>query len=70
MTKKNDDWITQSEAAETLGLSLAAVNQLVRRGVLVSDTVLGKRVVSRASVDEYIPRAARKSAKKGKGKGK
>ena len=68
MAKKKDDWITQTEAAESLGLSLAAVNQLVRRGVLASETVLGKRVVSQASVDAYTPRAARKAIKKGKGK--
>jgi excisionase family DNA binding protein len=68
MVKKKVEWITQSEAAEVLGLTLAAVNQLVRRGVLVSEKVLGKRVVSRESVKAYTPRAKRSEVKKGKSK--
>ena len=65
---KKDDWITQSEAAELLGMQLPAVNQLVRRGILRSDTILGKRVVSRESVLAYTPRAKRKKATKGTAK--
>jgi hypothetical protein len=64
MAKKEEDWITQSDAAELLGMQLPAVNQLVRRGVLESEIRLGKRVVSRKSVKAYTPRAERK-AKKG-----
>jgi phage terminase Nu1 subunit (DNA packaging protein) len=63
MAKKEEDWITQTEAAELLNMQLAAINQLVRRGVLVSEVKLGKRVVSRASVKAYIPRAERETKK-------
>jgi hypothetical protein len=66
MARKQEDWITQSEAAELLNMQLAAVNQLVRRGVLESEIRLGKRVVSRKSVKAYTPRAERKAKKGGK----
>lgn len=57
--KKKDEWITQSEAAGLLGLTLAGVNQLVRRGAVASENIYGKRLVSRASVLAYVPRAKR-----------
>lgn len=66
MAKKEEDWMTQSDAAELLGMQLPAVNQLVRRGVLESEIRLGKRVVSRKSVESYTPRAERKAKKGGK----
>jgi len=65
--KKKIEWITQSEAAALLDMTLPAINQLVRRGVILSETVYGKRLVSRASAVAYIPRAKRAS-KKVKGK--
>ena len=65
--KTKEEWITQSEAAELLGMTLPAVNQLVRRKVIHAETIYGKRLVSRASALAYVPRAKRAS-KKGKGK--
>lgn len=67
MAKTKEEWITQSEAAELLGMTLPAVNQLVRRGVIHSETIYGKRLVNRASASAYVPRANRTS-KKAKGK--
>ena len=64
MAEPKDEWITQSEAADLLGMQLAAVNQLVRRKVIDSDIRYGKRLVSRTSVLAYIPRANRKTARK------
>jgi phage terminase Nu1 subunit (DNA packaging protein) len=73
MTEKKAEWITQSEAAELLDMSLQAVNQLVRRGVVLSEIVYGKRLVNRASARAYVPRAkrtAKKATTKGKSKSK
>ena len=44
------DLITQSEAAELLGKSLPAVNDLVRRGRLRSVEKFGRRLVFRSEV--------------------
>lgn len=48
-----DDLITQSEAAEILGKSLAAVNDLVRRGRLQSEEKFGRRLVYRSEVENF-----------------
>ena len=47
--------ITQTEAARLKGMSLAAVNDLVRRGRWRSEVVYGKRLVVRADVEAYTP---------------
>jgi hypothetical protein len=45
-----EDLITQSEAAELSGRSLASINNLVRRGRLRSKEVFGKKLVYRSEV--------------------
>jgi hypothetical protein len=49
------DLITQSEAATLRGVSLASINDLVRRGRLRSVEQFGKRLVYRADVLSFAP---------------
>ncbi len=44
------DLITQTEAAELRGVSLASISELVKRGRLRSKEVFGKRLVYRSEV--------------------
>ena len=69
--KYNVELITQTEAAKVRGVSVAAINELVRRGRIRSKTVLGRRVVYRADVLAFEPkthknRAAKKQSTKKK----
>jgi hypothetical protein len=58
MVKKNKkveaedmgDLITQTEAARLRGVSLASINELMRRGRLRSKEVFGKKLVYRSEV--------------------
>jgi hypothetical protein len=58
MAKKNmkveaddmNDLITQVEAARLRGVSLASINELIRRGRLRSKEVFGKKLVYRTEV--------------------
>lgn len=52
---EDEDLITQSEAAELRGASVAAINDLVRRGKLRSEEKFGKRLVFRSDVLAYVP---------------
>jgi excisionase family DNA binding protein len=52
---QTDEMITQSEAAEIRGVSLGAINELVRRGKLRSAERFGKRLVYRSDVEAYEP---------------
>lgn len=54
--------ITQSEAAEMMGKSLSAVNELVRRGRLPSVEKYGRRLLYRSDVEsfEHEPRGRKK----------
>jgi hypothetical protein len=68
--KNGDEWLTQTEAADHLGKSLAAVNELVRRGRITSTNKYGKRLVLRSDVLSFEPlptspkkKAAKKRAK-------
>jgi hypothetical protein len=71
MPKKKDELITQTEAASMKGMTLAAVNELVRRGRLRSESVYGKRLVYRADVESFEPKTRKaRAVKKGKDKGK
>lgn len=45
--------MTQSEAAEATGKSLAAINNLVRRGRIASKEIYGKKLVSLSEVQGY-----------------
>ncbi len=56
MPKAKDEWLTQSDAATLKRMSIAAINELVRRGRLRSELRYGKRVVNRAEVIAYVPR--------------
>jgi hypothetical protein len=53
---KPDELITQTEAAELRGMSLAAVNQHVRSGRWRSLFKYGKRLVYRADVVGFEPK--------------
>lgn len=64
MPKRKDELITQSEAAGLKAMSLAAVNELVRRGRWRSELVYGKRLVYRSEVEAYEPKPRKKAAKK------
>lgn len=50
-----EDLITQSEAADISGRSVAALNDLVRRGRLRSFTRYGRNLVSRSDVLGFEP---------------
>lgn len=50
-----EDLITQSEAADLSGRSVAALNDLVRRGRLRSFTRYGRNLVSRSDVLAFEP---------------
>jgi hypothetical protein len=52
-TNREEDLITQSEAADMMGKSLPAVNELVRRGRLRSVEKYGKRLVSRSDAESF-----------------
>jgi excisionase family DNA binding protein len=51
-------WISQAEAAQLRGVSRQAISKLVRQGRLKSLVVGGHRLVSRADVLSFRPRAA------------
>jgi hypothetical protein len=50
-----EDLITQKEAAEVSGRTIAAVNELVRRGRIKSFELYGRTLVSRAEVLAFEP---------------
>jgi excisionase family DNA binding protein len=50
-----EELITQTEAAILRGVSLGAINELVRRGKLRSEERFGKRLVYRSEVEAYAP---------------
>jgi hypothetical protein len=56
MKKGDEPLITQSEAAELRGMSLAAVNEHVRSGRWRSTIAYGKRLVYRADVVGFEPK--------------
>ena len=56
MAKRNDELITQSEAAAIRGMSLAAVNEHVRAGRWRSEVRYGKRLVYRRDVESFEPK--------------
>lgn len=53
MKNNSEDWVTQSEAAEKTGKSLAAINNLVRRKRIVSKEIYGRTLVSLSEVQKY-----------------
>jgi hypothetical protein len=61
MEKKNnsEDWVTQKEAADKAGRSLASVNNLVKRGRIASKELYGKTLVSLSEVLSYAVSAGR-----------
>ncbi len=50
-----DKLITQAEAAEIRGVSVAAINDLVRRGRIRSEEKYGKVLVYRSEVEGFQP---------------
>lgn len=64
MTKAKDELITQSQAAALKGMTLAAVNELVRRGRWRSENVYGKRLVYRSEVEAFEPKTHKSRGKK------
>jgi excisionase family DNA binding protein len=59
-----EDLITQKEAAEIRGVSVQAINDLVRRGRLKTVTIAGRKCLSRSEVKKFKPRAAGRPKKK------
>jgi hypothetical protein len=53
-----DELITQSEAARLRGVTLAAINDLVKRGRLRSCEQYGKVLVYRSDVENFEPTRA------------
>jgi hypothetical protein len=51
MPEKKKELITQTEAARLSGRTLAAINELVRRGTLRHEKEYGKRLVYRSEVE-------------------
>jgi hypothetical protein len=56
MSSRKIELITQSEAAELRGMTLAAVNEHVRNGRWRSETKFGKRLVYRDDVIQFEPK--------------
>ena len=56
MKKRDEELVTQSEAADIRGMSLAAVNEHVRSGRWRSKTIYGKRLVYRDDVVKFEPK--------------
>jgi hypothetical protein len=50
-----DDWITQTEAANLRGVTVAAITQLVRRGRLRTVERYGRALVSLSEVQAFEP---------------
>ena len=75
MENNFEDWVTQSEAADKTGKSLAAINNLVRRGRIASKEIYGKTLVSLSEVQNYDvtpgrpPKAKAEGSKAGKKRG-
>lgn len=57
--KNFKDWVTQKEAAERSGRSLASVNNLVKRERIASKEMYGKILVSLSEVLGYSVSAGR-----------
>lgn len=67
--KKDEDLITQAEAAELRGVTPQAINELVRRGRLTMVKRFGLQLVYRSEVKAFEPKTHKaRAAKKGKGK--
>lgn len=70
MAKKKEaaadgDLMTQAEAAELRGTTVAAINELVRRGRLRSVERFGKRLVYRSDVESFEPEKGGRGRKVG-----
>src|SRR5690348_13300663 len=50
-----DKLITQAEAAKLRGVSLAAINDLIRRGRLQTVEMFGRKLLRRADVQAFRP---------------
>jgi len=64
MTVDLKDLITQKEAAEIRGVSVQAINDLVRRGRLKTVTIAGRKCLSRSEVEKFEPKQAGRPKKK------
>jgi excisionase family DNA binding protein len=53
-----DEWISQTEAAETRGVTRQAIARLVRRGRLRTLIIGGHTLVHRGDVVNFQPRGA------------
>jgi excisionase family DNA binding protein len=53
-----DDLITQKEAARIRGVSVQAINDLVRRGRIETVTIGGRKFLSRSEVEGFKPALA------------
>jgi excisionase family DNA binding protein len=69
---KDDDLITQTEAAQLRGVSRASISELVRRGRLNAVEMYGRKLVRRSEVIAFEPQThkSRKPVKSKKGKAK
>lgn len=60
MAKKDEDidvadLITQQQAAEIRGVTLASINELVQRGRLRTVEMFGRKLVFRSEVESFTP---------------
>lgn len=59
------DLITQKEAAEIRGVTIQAINFLMRRGKLRTVEIAGKKFLLRSEVERYTPDPGGRPAKQG-----
>lgn len=64
MTVKLQDLISQKEAAEIRGVSIQAIDYLIKAGRLKGVTVGGKTFVLRREVEEFEPKRTGRPRKK------
>jgi hypothetical protein len=65
---KDEDLITQAEAAELRGVTTQAINELIQRGRLATVGKYGRQLLRRADVLSFEPQTHKRKATKGKGK--
>ena len=56
-------FVSQADFARELGVTLPRVCQLVTRGQVKHEVIAGRRVIYRASADQYVRRRAERRIK-------
>jgi excisionase family DNA binding protein len=63
-TKSKGELITQTEAAELRGVTVAAINELIKRGRLKAVEMYGRSLVYRSEVEAFEPKTHKSRGKK------